>query len=246
MSSMRISAISDVHIKKPHDDADRLLCAFFDHPLVQQSDYIVLLGDIFDLMSGPHQEYIDNFSHIFNKMNDLRKKGKKVLYYEGNHDVHLGKLFEKIWPDHDISPSQVPGVFEIDGKNYYFSHGDEHEVDNVAYHRYMKFIHTPLLTFIANSVMPYSVLNFIGERASKKSRKKGAYRFDEESERQKFRSGVVKTTNGKFDFVLGGHSHVKEEYILPDTHSVYINNGYALRSQTFITISEHLVSFIPL
>jgi UDP-2,3-diacylglucosamine hydrolase len=243
---MRISAISDVHIKQPLDDADRLLCAFLDHPLVQQSDYVVLLGDIFDLMAGPHQQYIDDFYHIFKKMDQLVKSGKKVLYFEGNHDVHLGLLFEKIWPGHEIIPSQVPAVFPIDGKNYYFSHGDEHEVDNLAYHRYMKFIHTAPMTFLANRIMPYSLLNFIGERASKKSRKKGSYRFDEESERMKFRSGVMQTTKGKFDFILGGHSHVKEEYSLPGTQAVYINNGYALKSRSFISIHQHIVSSVPL
>lgn len=243
---MRISAISDVHVKSPHDDADRLLCAFLQHPLVQQSDYIVLLGDIFDLMCGPHQEYIIDYAHIFQLMDALVKKGKKVLYFEGNHDLHLQGLFKKLWPAGEVVPSQVPGIFPIDGKNYYFSHGDEHEVNNVAYHRYMKFIHTTPLTFVANHVMPYSVLKYIGERASKKSRKKGAYRFDEQAEREKFRSGVVETTHGKFDFVLGGHSHVKEEYTLPGTKSLYLNNGYALKSGTFISIHDHQPSFVSL
>jgi UDP-2,3-diacylglucosamine hydrolase len=243
---MRISAISDVHVKQPHDDADRLLCSFLDHPIVKESDYIVLLGDIFDLMCGPHAEYIRSYDHIFKKLDGLARTGKKVLYYEGNHDVHLGKLFKKIWPGGEVVPSQTPGTFDIDGKTYYFSHGDEHEVNNVAYQRYMKFIHTAPLTFVANHVMPYSLLNFIGMRASQKSRKKGSYRFNEDLERAKFRSGVMETTQGKFDFVLGGHSHVKEEYNLPGTRSVYINNGYALNSRSFISIHHHLVSFVPL
>ena len=43
MNSMKISAISDVHVKKPHDQADRLLRDFLLNPIVKSSDYIVLL-----------------------------------------------------------------------------------------------------------------------------------------------------------------------------------------------------------
>ncbi len=240
---MRISAISDVHVKQPHDDADRLLTAFLTHHTVQSSDYIVLLGDIFDFMVGDHKRYLKDYSHLFQLIDALVKQEKKVLFYEGNHDVHLKALFKKKWPGGEIVPSQVPGVFAIDGKVYYFSHGDEHDVKNEAYHKYMAFIRTAPLRIVADKLMPYSLIHFIGERASQQSKKRGAYRFDENKERDKFRSGVVETTKGKFDFVLGGHSHVKEEYNLPGTHSFYINNGYALKSQSFILIENHKVSF---
>ena len=90
---MKIVAISDVHVKTPHDDADRVLCNFLTNPTVTTSDYVLLLGDIFDLMCGPHKEYLEKFGHIFDLIDNLIKKGKKVLFFEGNHDVHLAKLF---------------------------------------------------------------------------------------------------------------------------------------------------------
>ncbi len=239
---MRISAISDVHVKKPHDDADRLLSQFFDHPLVQSSDYIVLLGDIFDLMCGPHEEYLYLYDHLFRKIDSLLKQNKKVLFHEGNHDVHLEKLFSAFWPKGEIVPSQAPLIFEIDGKKYYFSHGDEHEVDNLAYQNYKRLIYSGPLKFVANNVMPYGLLNFIGERASMRSRKKGSKAFDESKVRDRFRSGVQETTKGEYDFILGGHSHVKDQFALNE-HSLYLNNGYALKSKTFIFIENHVPRF---
>jgi hypothetical protein len=92
--------------------------------------------------------------------------------------------------------------------------------------------------------MPYWLLTFLGERASKLSRKKGSKSFDPEVVRNKFRSGVCKVTSGDFDFVLGGHSHVKDHFILPGTNSQYINNGYALQSKSFIYIKEHNLQFV--
>lgn len=240
---MKISAISDVHVKFPGDEADKLLASFFHNPEVQNSDYIVLLGDIFDLMVGPHKAYYQLFKHHFEAMDELFKKGKKIFFIEGNHDVHLEKLFRDVWKNKDIVITQKPIVENINGKKYYFSHGDEHEIENHAYHRYIKFIRTKPLKFVADYIMPYAVLNFIGTRASKVSRKVGMKTFDADGVRKTFRHGVAETTKGEFDFVLGGHSHVKDEYVIPGTTSVYLNNGYALRSKTFILIDNHKVSF---
>ncbi|HXH31723.1 MAG TPA: UDP-2,3-diacylglucosamine diphosphatase [Bacteriovoracaceae bacterium] len=243
---MKVSAISDIHIKDPGDDADRLLQAFLDHPQVRSSDYVMLLGDIFDLMCGPHDAYLKSFSHLFAKLKALQDQGTKVYFFEGNHDVHLEALFKKFWPAGDLKPRQHPLIEEIEGKVYYFSHGDEHEVDNLSYQRYKSFILSPPLKFVADHLMPYAVLNFIGKRASKVSRKKGSRSFDAEAVRAKFREGVLKTTQGKYDFVLGGHSHVQDQHKLPEGPGVYVNNGYALRTKTFILIDSHQVHFVPL
>jgi UDP-2,3-diacylglucosamine hydrolase len=240
---MKISAISDVHVKLPHDEADKLLMAFLNDPLVTSSNYIFLLGDIFDLMCGPHSPYIEDFRHIFQRLDELLNSGVKVYYCEGNHDVHLERLFKLYWPEGKLVPKQEPVIETIDDKIYYFSHGDEHEVDNLSYQKYKKIILSAPLRLVANRIMPYAVLNLIGMRASKVSRKKGARAFDEELVKSRFREGVEATTQGRYDFVLGGHSHVKDNYLMKNRSSTYINNGYALRSRSFIHIDNHQVSF---
>jgi UDP-2,3-diacylglucosamine hydrolase len=232
---MKISAISDVHVKTPGDEADKLLCSFLDHPLVRSSDYVLLLGDIFDLMCGPHPQYLERFPHIFERLAAQRTRGN-VLYFEGNHDLHLESLFRHVWGKADVPVHQSAVVLELNGKSYYVSHGDEHEPDNLPYQRYKRFILSPPLRFVANHIMPYTVLHALGERASRRSRKAGARTFDAEAVRQRFRSGVELVTGGKYDYVIGGHSHVQDVYPFKD--SVYVNNGYALRTRTFIFADE--------
>jgi UDP-2,3-diacylglucosamine hydrolase len=239
---MKVSAISDVHVKNPHDPADKLLCTFLKHPLVRSSNYVALLGDIFDLMCGPHDEYLEKFSHIFDLMHELSQTGVRVMFFEGNHDVHLEQLFKKRWPEPKIKLSQTALVEMIEGKTYYFSHGDEHEIDNLSYQKYKKIILSPPLKFVANHLMPYKLLHFLGERASKLSRKKGSREYVEDVVREKFRLGVKKTTKGDFNFVLGGHSHVKDVFKI-NQESMYLNNGYAIKSKTFLLIENHKVSF---
>lgn len=243
---MKIAAISDVHVKSPGDEADKLLMSFFSHPEVQAADYILLLGDIYDLMCGPHDEYLSLYRHHFDALSEFLTKGKRVFFFEGNHDVHIERLFRKKWKNDAIVISQDPVVQVIEGKSYYFSHGDEHEVDNESYHRYIKFIRSKPLKFVADFIMPYAVLNFFGERASRMSRKKGSRKFDAEGVRARFRAGVQQTTKGQFDFVLGGHSHVKDDFYLPASRGRYLNNGYALISKTFILIEDHEAAFVSL
>jgi UDP-2,3-diacylglucosamine hydrolase len=240
---MKFVAISDVHIKHSKDDASHLLVKFFSHSETQTAQKVFLLGDIFDLMCGPHSDYLTRFEDVFEAMVKLIIDGKEVHYVEGNHDLHLKKLFDKHPTLKKIIIHKKPFSFEANGKIYYLSHGDEHELDNDAYHRYMSFINSAPLTFVANYIMPLSVLDWVGNRASNMSRKKGARHFDSEKVREKFRSGVRETLHGKADVVIGGHSHVKDDYQIEGLR--YLNNGYAQNSKTFIYMNEGEISFVP-
>ena len=76
---MKISTISDVHIKDAGDEKSKKIISFFCHPLVQDSDIIFLLGDIFDLMVGPFKEYRSKYKDVFDKMKELIIQGKKTF-----------------------------------------------------------------------------------------------------------------------------------------------------------------------
>ena len=60
---MKISTISDIHVTK-EKNYDYLL-SFMNHKRVADSDIIIFLGDIFDLMVGNHQEYINDLKNSF-------------------------------------------------------------------------------------------------------------------------------------------------------------------------------------
>lgn len=241
---MKIATISDVHIKSPNDEAEKLLLNFLTHPKVVSSDYVALLGDIFDLMCGPHDVYLDQFKSVFSAIDELQKKGVKVIFIEGNHDVHLKKLFEKFWKKNEVTLTQNTVELRDGEIRYYLSHGDDHEVDNHSYQRYKKIIFSTPLRFVANYLMPYAVLEYIGRRASKQSRKKGSRTFNAELVKTRFRQGV-EVTNPHADIIIGGHSHVKDEYRLK-SGAIYLNNGYAPREKEFIYIDGLNYEFVSL
>ena len=79
---MKFAAISDVHIKRAGDPAEVLLLAFLRNPDVQSSDVIFLLGDIFDLMIGPHTQYFVRYQAYFDEIKKLIKEYATLVFDE--------------------------------------------------------------------------------------------------------------------------------------------------------------------
>ncbi len=252
---MKIVAISDVHIKTPGDQAEKLILEFFHHPVVQESDHIFLLGDIFDLVIGPHSQYFRRFPTFFHTVGEMLIKGKNIYYVEGNHDFHLRGLFEsyfKVFPDIPKNHFHLAPEFIIQngGKSVHLAHGDDMEIDNVGYKIFKGIVTSTPLTFYANNLMPYFLIKNVGETASKISRNRNNKRYtksvDLSKVEDKFRRSVeIFHAKKNCDIYVCGHSHVKDLY--PSVNGfIYINNGYAQFSRSFILIENGICSFVPL
>jgi UDP-2,3-diacylglucosamine hydrolase len=249
---MKFVAISDVHVKEANDDAEKLLLAFLRNEDVLQSDVIFLLGDIFDLMIGPHSQYFKKFQTIFNEIKSILKKKKMICYVEGNHDFHLRLLFKKfleINTDIDKTYFKMESSFNFydSNKKIYFAHGDDVELGNPGY-KFFKFVVTSKpLKYVANYLMPYFIIQSIGEYSSSISRKRNNLRYSSESDLtpvfNNFRYSVEefykKSPNS---IIVLGHSHVKDYYVSKNGFE-YINNGYAQHSKTYISIIDGNVGF---
>ncbi len=249
---MKIVAISDVHIKIPGDDAEKLIVKFFHHPDVQSADQIYLLGDIFDLVIGPHSQYFNRYQVFFAELAKLLRAGKKVYYVEGNHDFHLKNLFRNffnVFRDIPRNNFELKQEFETvsGGKTIHLSHGDNIEIDNFSY-KVFKFIVTSWpLTIFANYFMPYFLIKNVGETASKISRNRNNKRYNKEVDLtpvlQKFRTSYELFHKERpFDIYIAGHSHVKDDYFSTQGFE-YVNNGYAQFTKTFILIEDGKVIF---
>jgi len=237
----KISVISDVHVQVPNDKAYYLLLSFLNHPTVRSSTDIVLLGDIFDLMCGQHGEYGLQFKQIWDAINSLLNQGKNVYYFEGNHDLHLEKLFERLFSRENFKLLKDSLVID----DIYFSHGDDHDYLNTSYQNYKKFITRPELNYIANNLVPYFILEHFGRQASKKSRTYGALTFNEVEVREKFRLGALRISDENIKTIVAGHSHVKDMVQLGNG-KLYINNGFPLTEGTFLLIEKGKSQFINL
>lgn len=249
---MKFAAISDVHVKTAGDNAENLLLTFLRNPDVQSSDVIFLLGDIFDLMIGPHTQYFVRFQAYFDEIKKLINNGKHICYIEGNHDFHLKDLYRKFFlvnSDLDSSLFSMAPYFEFfdGGKKIYFAHGDDIELNNPNYKLFKAIVTSPPLRYYANYLMPHFLIKAVGEYSSEKSRKRNNKRYTTEADlspvKDNFRlSAEVFFKKHPCQMIVLGHSHVKDHYV-SESGFEYVNNGYAQHTKTYISIQDGNVDF---
>lgn len=252
---MKYSVISDVHVKNSGDQAEILLLAFLRNSDVQSSDIVFLLGDIFDLMIGPHSQYFYHYPNFFFEIRSLLLKGKKICYVEGNHDFHVRNLYAKFFQVHkdlDSALFSMASSFEFycGEKKVYFCHGDDIELNNPVYKIYKAFVTSYPLKYYANNLMPYFLIKRIGEYSAEKSRNRNKKRYTKNSDlipvRDNFRmSAEIFVSKHPVEIIVCGHSHVKDHYISTNGFE-YVNNGYAQHSKTYISIENGNISFKPI
>lgn len=242
---MSFVSISDIHIQNRDDDRYQLLLKFMRHPKTQSVNEVFFLGDIFDLMVGPHQEYLSIYHEFFSELKKLLDSGKMIHYFEGNHDLHIKKLFKNI--NGALKIHHHPVVLKYDNKNYYMSHGDELEPGNYSYKIYKQVLLSKPLELIATHV-PFHVVEKIGRRASKLSKKRGKRIYNEEKNRERFRQGAIAIAKNGHHFIVAGHSHIKENIELRSSEGTfqYVNNGFFPNTQEFLYMQGNKFEFICL
>ena len=249
---MKFVAISDVHVKRSGDQAEILLISFLRNPDVQSSDVIFLLGDIFDLMIGPHTQYFVRYQIYFDEIKKLIKNGKRICYVEGNHDFHIKELYRNFFQinlDLDSSLFSMSSYFEFfdADKKIYFAHGDDIELGNLNYRLWKALVTSFPLRYYANNLMPHFLIKALGEYSAEKSRKRNNKRYSNEADLAPVKDNFRLSTEVFFkkhprQIIVLGHSHVKDHYISPSGFE-YVNNGYAQNSKTYICIENGNISF---
>ncbi len=248
---MKFVSISDVHIKEPNDHAQELFLLFLDSDETSQSDYIFLLGDIFDLLVGPGFEVEKRYPKVFSKIKSLLESGKKIIQFEGNHDFHFQKLIDELLNQWNIDKKQwlyknKPEVFDFNNKKILFCHGDEIEIGNYSYKFYRLWIRSFFIKFLADYIVPSKWVQAIGDNASKKSRERNNYRYNEEQVdievKPRFREAAKKAAR-KFraEAVICGHSHCLDNY---SEKIKFFNNGYFPITKTFIVGNAQSIELV--
>ncbi|MCO4792948.1 MAG: UDP-2,3-diacylglucosamine diphosphatase [Bacteriovoracaceae bacterium] len=245
---MKIVSISDVHIKEQGDEASQLFEKFLTHEKVVNSEEIFLLGDIFDLMVGNKDEYIEKYRETFTLLEKLLISGKNIFYFEGNHDFHVKNLFEN-WSKNIETKGEFrfhkKGLIrEYSGKKVHFSHGDDIELGNYSYKIYKYLINNYPLELLADFVVPYSLIERIGISASAKSRARNKDRYSDKKEMgsfvfEKFRESAKRAAALKnVELVVCGHSHVKDMF--EGDNFKYVNSGFTPIEKSFISFDEEM------
>jgi UDP-2,3-diacylglucosamine hydrolase len=137
-----------------------------------------------------------------------------------------------------------------DNKTIYVTHGDEIEIDNRSYMIYKNIVNNRFLKLLSDEILSFKFIEDLAQRVSKESRDRNEQRYEspdmQEKIKDKFRaSAEVFTKKLYVDYLVCGHSHVKDQYRC-STGALYLNNGYAPYTQSYLLIDENGARFIDL
>lgn len=236
---MKCSFISDIHIQNEGDAGCRVLSSFLTNPKTQDSDKVIFLGDIFEILIGEHKGFIEDYPSFFNGIVDLVNKGKEVVFIEGNHDFH----FEKILTNYVSQNTKNSNLFRylrdgeeiiLNGNKYYYCHGYEVDYHNKYFKRWYKIYSSKLFAFYVSHILTHKLIKKLGDWASKDSKRRGKKKFDRELMKDKYLDGAKDLIREKnLKGVIAGHTHICSFTRFEDG-TEYYNNGFPRKDQHFI------------
>jgi UDP-2,3-diacylglucosamine hydrolase len=209
MSNSRAYFVSDIHLENMQERNGQILLRFL-HSLTEEEKApdLYLLGDIFDLWLSGHGVFIKKFEPLFEPLRILKSKGSRLVYFEGNHDLHLHPFWEKELGFELYDSAQYHRIGNFDVR---LEHGDQMNPDDLAYKRWRSFARNPVIEAFAH-ILPGKFWNQLGEKMSQKSRQRSrTYRKEYEDKiRDMIRSHAARAYQERpFDMIVSGHMHVK-------------------------------------
>lgn len=200
---MRKVFISDAHLTHETDGNYRLLFDFLAG-LPGNTDTLFILGDLFEFWIGYPRVPFRHYLSILEQLRRVHEAGVEIIYFEGNHDFHMGPFFEETL---GARVFKGPVVLEMDGMQVYLCHGDQINTADLGY-RMLRFILHNRLTGAVIPLVPPMVASFIAElmgRASRKNHGERRTKWDypailREFAAERFREGC--------DAVITGHFHL--------------------------------------
>ena len=231
--------ISDAHIRGFESPAMETLCSFLKS-LPTDIKSVVIAGDLFDFWMGCKKFVYSDYMPILEALKDLKNRGIKIIYIEGNHDFFMGHFFTEVLKA-EVCPSEK--TIDFDGKKIYIGHGDLINRKEYSYRLWRWVLRSRLVKITAN-LMPPDLLYRIGMKLSQNSKKFPRKFFDlkpifRDFARDKWKEG--------YHGVILGHLHspqlIEEEFngelrfyanlgdwLTHNTYLVYEDKGFKLKT----------------
>lgn len=144
---MRRVFIADAHLRSPTDENYRLLLRFLSE-LKGNTDELIILGDLFEFWVGYPETLFPHYRPALDSLMALKSAGAGIVYFEGNHDFHLGSYFRE---NLGASVHAGPAVLMLDGKRVYVCHGDQINKRDLGYMVLRNLLHNR----VSGRIFPY-------------------------------------------------------------------------------------------
>ena len=134
---MRTIFLADAHLTAPTEHNYRLLLRFF-RELEGNTETLFIMGDLFDFWLGFPSNPLRQYDEILVALQSLVNSGCRLVYFEGNHDFHLGPVFrQRLGADIHSEPA----IMTVQGQKLFLCHGDQIHCADYGYRLLRLFLH---------------------------------------------------------------------------------------------------------
>ena len=203
--SAPLIVVSDIHLQGLEDERGGLLLDLIERIDPQQTQYFVLLGDIFDFCLGSHRFFQRKFAKLGERLTQLAESGVQVIFFEGNHEFDLACLrWSRVEFVNQMSYSL--NIETSEGtKHIALSHGDLLAPD-FKYKIFRSVVKSKLAMTASSLILPGTVLDNYALTHAKLSRK--YHRSNEACHPHVLRSMKKWSQKVAADHYIFGHFHV--------------------------------------
>jgi len=220
---MKVAIFSDLHLsplKRPGHEA--LFVATLKDLRTSGVTELWLLGDIFDLMVGPFDFWIERHLEFFTEIKTWTDSGLPVVWIQGNHDFYLDELLRK----RGVIVSDDFVERRFGDQRVYLAHGDlvnPHDIDYLKWRSFTRNAWVRRSLSLLPPTLRKNLLLSLGQKLSDRSRAQS---------RETGRSGLeelfVLYAREKWDEgysgVCLGHSHI-ETFLNDEKGHFFVNLG---------------------
>ena len=240
---MRTIFIADAHLVSPDDANYRLLLRFL-HELEGTVDTLYILGDLFDFWLGFPSHPFVQYNALLDALERLVAQGCRLVYFEGNHDFHLGDIFvQQLKAEIHTGPATKC----VQGKRLYICHGDQINTKDRNY-RLLRFLLRSSVVAAGVKHFPPSWAQRIRERLQKRSQAGYSVKSVRWDYRQILLDFAASLRAQGYDGLVSGHFHLALREDICETGFSILSLGDWMKQFTYGEMLDgelYLRNYVP-
>jgi UDP-2,3-diacylglucosamine hydrolase len=200
---MRTIFLADAHLAAPTEPHYRLLLRFL-RELEGNTDTLFIMGDLFDFWLGFPGNPFRQYDEVLVALHSLVNSGCRLVYFEGNHDFHLGPVFlRQLGADIHCGPA----IMTVQGRQLFLCHGDQINRGDYGY-RFLRLLLHNRITAAAIRYVPPPVAQRIRAYLQRNSRASYPVKDQRWNYRELIRTFARSVRERGCHGLVTGHFHV--------------------------------------
>jgi UDP-2,3-diacylglucosamine hydrolase len=209
-SDHRVLIIADAHLpldNRPEGKGDREAFQGLLRHYRDSLGLLVLLGDVFDFWYEWKHVMPKRAFGVLADLRDMVDSGIETHYFAGNHDFRLAGFLEN---EIGLKIHMDEWRVELDGRRYWFHHGDGLAASDVNYRRMKRVFRNRFAQVLFGGIVHPDLAIGLGRATSDEGRKQNQRRNSVWPPLEEYHAAAERVLKSGEDVVVIGHTHVEE------------------------------------